>query len=57
MTAAKSTDRYVHEPPWECIIPNDQWETYLKAIRATRATGAEFMLGGAFGLVARRKSM
>jgi hypothetical protein len=37
-------------PTWASIVPDDQWSIYLDAIRATRKTGAHFLLGGAFGL-------
>src|SRR5215210_1712277 len=39
-------------PTWASIVPDDQWNTYLDAIRVTRKTGAPFLLGGAFGLAA-----
>ena len=41
-----------HPPVWECTISEAEWVLYLKAINATRETGAEFLLGGAFGLAA-----
>ena len=37
---------------WECVIPEEEWKLYLQAIQATRSTGADFLLGGAFGLAA-----
>ncbi len=37
-------------PAWASVVPDDQWNTYLEAIRVTRKTGAQFLLGGAFGL-------
>ena len=37
-------------PTWASIVPDDQWSIYLDAIKATRKTGARFLLGGAFGL-------
>lgn len=37
-------------PTWASIVPDDQWSAYLDAIRVTRKTGAQFLLGGAFGL-------
>jgi hypothetical protein len=40
------------EPEWASAIPGAQWAVYLDAIRATRKTGARFLLGGAFGLAA-----
>ena len=39
-------------PTWASIVPDEQWSTYLDAIRVTRKTGAGFLLGGAFGLAA-----
>lgn len=35
---------------WSELVPVEQWDSYLKAIRVARSTGARFMLGGAFGL-------
>jgi hypothetical protein len=37
-------------PTWASIVPDEQWRIYLEAIKATRKTGARFLLGGAFGL-------
>jgi hypothetical protein len=37
-------------PTWASIVPDEQWAVYLDAIKATRKTGARFLLGGAFGL-------
>jgi hypothetical protein len=37
-------------PTWASIVPDEQWRIYLDAIKATRKTGARFLLGGAFGL-------
>lgn len=48
--AIKPDNGHIHEPEWGCVIPPNEWEIYLKAIKAARATGAQFMLGGAFGL-------
>lgn len=39
-------------PAWARVIPDEQWKTYLEAIRAIRKAGARFVLGGAFGLAA-----
>lgn len=39
-------------PVWECTIPGQEWLVYIDAINAARSTGAEFLLGGAFGLAA-----
>ena len=46
---AKAED-FSFNPTWASIVPDDQWNVYLEAIRATRKTGARFLLGGAFGL-------
>lgn len=35
---------------WDNTISDDQWATYLEAIRMARKTGSNFLLGGAFGL-------
>jgi len=48
---AKASD-FRKNPVWATIIPNEQWAVYLDAIRATRKSGARFLLGGAFGLAA-----
>ena len=48
-TNAKAEDFSVN-PTWASIVPDEQWNTYLDAIRVTRKTGAQFLLGGAFGL-------
>ena len=37
-------------PTWATIVPDEEWQIYLKAIHVTRKTGAPFVLGGAFGL-------
>jgi len=37
-------------PEWSKIISDEQWEIYLQAIRATRKTKSQFLLGGAFSL-------
>jgi hypothetical protein len=51
MTQLTQSETQLHEEPlWASLIPNDQWQAYLKAIRVARATNAPFMLGGAFAL-------
>ena len=47
---AKAKEDFSVNPTWASIVPDDQWNTYLDAIRVTRKTGARFLLGGAFGL-------
>ncbi len=42
----------VNCPPWSNLIPEDQWHVYREAIGITRKTGADFVVGGAFGLAA-----
>jgi predicted nucleotidyltransferase len=37
-------------PPWACIISDEQWNVYRDAIRITRQKGAPFLIGGAFAL-------
>jgi hypothetical protein len=37
---------------WATSIPKPQWETYLGALKAMRAAGIPYMLGGAFALAA-----
>lgn len=43
-------EEFVVNPTWASIVPDEQWNVYLDAIRVTRKTGAPFLLGGAFGL-------
>lgn len=43
-------ENFTENPTWSSIVPDEQWKVYLDAIRATRKTGARFLLGGAFGL-------
>ena len=45
-------ENFTHNPTWATIVPQEQWNIYLDAIRVTRKTGAQFLLGGAFGLAA-----
>ena len=45
-------ENFTHNPTWATIVPQEQWKIYLDAIRVTRKTGAQFLLGGAFGLAA-----
>lgn len=48
----KEADNTFLCPKWSEIIPDEQWKTYVEAIRALRKAGAHFALGGAFGLAA-----
>lgn len=50
MKQTAKEENYRVNPTWASIVPDEQWNTYLDAIRATRRTGAQFLLGGAFGL-------
>lgn len=47
---AKAKEDFSVNPTWASIVPDEQWSTYLDAIRVTRKTRAPFLLGGAFGL-------
>ena len=47
--SAKAEESRIN-PTWASIVPDDQWSIYRDAIKATRKTGARFLLGGAFGL-------
>jgi hypothetical protein len=44
------TENFTENPTWASVVPGEQWNVYLDAIRVTRKTGARFVLGGAFGL-------
>lgn len=37
---------------WAALIPNEQWDVYLRVIHAANARGIPFALGGAFSLAA-----
>ncbi len=52
MNGDPKASEFRDNPVWAAIIPDPQWSVYLDAIRATRKTGARFLLGGAFGLAA-----
>ncbi|MEW6159451.1 MAG: nucleotidyltransferase family protein [Verrucomicrobiota bacterium] len=45
---------HVDVPPtkqrWSELIPPEEWAVYARAIQSVRETGADFLLGGAFGL-------
>ena len=53
MTATKLQSPAAHRQPTGLeVIPDDQWALYQEVIRAVRATGEPFILGGAFASAA-----
>jgi hypothetical protein len=48
----KEAETTVLCPKWSEIIPEEQWKTYVEAIRALNKANAQYVLGGAFGLAA-----
>ena len=48
--ATPGPQRRALQSAWTAGIPDGEWAVYDSAIKALRATGRPFMLGGAFGL-------
>jgi hypothetical protein len=49
-TTGQTPSARVLDSPWDILIPDEQWQVFLRGTTALRATGVPLLLGGAMAL-------